>query len=112
MRMKMRIFKNPLFKGCSNYGISEYHDDAILVWDEEINEDLDLDHASTPVLKLVRRDICGRKHLHAEPIIRPRLGRVGWMAGGSFLWTSDSRRPEGMDYPISIHDRSERPSAP
>jgi hypothetical protein len=54
-------------------------------------------------LKLVRRNLFGREHLHAEPIDPPT--GVGWMAGGNFIWTSDSRFPS--DYPIAVHDRQE-----
>lgn len=50
---------------------------------------------------LVLREKGGR--LCAEPIERPT--GVGWMFGGNFIYSSDSRFPN--DYPIPVHDRQE-----
>ena len=58
-----------------------------------------------PEIKLVKRNISGKDFLHAEPVEKPT--RVGWMSGGTFVWTPDGRFPN--DYPISLHDRQETP---
>lgn len=59
-------------------------------------------------LVVVTRMIAGREYVHAEPIRQPK-GLVGPMAGGNFVYTSDSRYSEvtGVQYPISVHDRFE-----
>jgi hypothetical protein len=59
-----------------------------------------------PAVRLVRRrtSLSNRVYLHAEPVDKPE-GMVGPMAGGNFIYTSDSRFP--CDYPISLHDRFE-----
>ncbi|MFA5768328.1 MAG: hypothetical protein WC871_02170 [Bacteroidales bacterium] len=59
----------------------------------------------TPVVKLVKRQIGGREYTHAEPVAQPPAGYTGWMSGGTFIYTSDSRFPS--DYPIPLHDRTE-----
>jgi len=61
-----------------------------------------------PGVRLVRRNLFGREYLHAEPIADPPPGQIGYMAGGSFIWTSDGRFPN--DYPISLHDYTETPT--
>lgn len=61
--------------------------------------------ANTPELKLVRRKIGGREYLHVEPVEGKDPRAAGWMAGGNFVYTSDSRFPNA--YPLSIHDRQE-----
>lgn len=56
-----------------------------------------------PALKLVRRTISGKPYLHAEPLDPVPAGHVGYMFGGNFIFTSDSRFPSR--YPIPVHDR-------
>lgn len=67
--------------------------------------------ADARTLKVVKRTIGGRLYVHAEPLAPPPDGHIGWMAGGNFIHTSDSRYYEltGVPYPISVHDRSETP---
>ena len=52
------------------------------------------------------RDCCGETYVDAKPLYFPRRW---YMAGGNFLYTSDSRYKEitGISYPVSIHDRYE-----
>ena len=52
------------------------------------------------------RDCCGETYVDAKPLYFPRRR---YMAGGNFLYTSDSRYKEitGISYPVSIHDRYE-----
>jgi len=88
---------------CTNNGLSSRHEAFILCGTgvPEMYEP----SAAEPGLILVRRTIAGKEYLHAQPINDPRPGNVGWMAGGNFIWSSDSRFPNR--YPISIHDREE-----
>lgn len=58
-------------------------------------------------LKLIRRNIGGREHLHAEPYkngFRLEPNKICGF-GGNFIYTSDSRFPN--KYPIAVHDRFE-----
>ena len=52
------------------------------------------------------RDIMGEHYVNTRPIVHPKRW---YMAGGNFLYTSDSRYKEitGISYPIAIHDRYE-----
>ncbi len=90
---------------CTNEGISSKHNDFILIGHghgvPEIFDPTD----ETPALILVERTIGGEKYLHAQPLENLRKGNVGWMFGGHFVWTSDSRFPN--KYPLPIHDRQE-----
>lgn len=67
--------------------------------------DDDLNKTDMPVLKLVKRFISGRIYLHAEPVASCPSDMVGWMSGGTFIYSHDSRFPS--DYPIALHDRCE-----
>ena len=53
-----------------------------------------------------RRNVCGEQYIDCKPVY---FRRRWYMAGGNFLYTSDSRFKEitGSKYPISIHDRYE-----
>jgi len=103
---KMKGMLVDILKGqykSTNNGVSSFNTDALLVGDE-VAAIFDED-PNRPTLKLVRRNISGKEYLHAEPIGSPTPGRVGWMAGGNYLYSSDSRFPNA--YPIAIHDRQE-----
>jgi hypothetical protein len=92
MGLSVEILKpNPTYKGI----ISSEHSRAIIIGEgiPEIFEPSD----GEIVLKIVRRIICGREHVHAEP-----LNTGSWAAGGNFVWTCDSRFPN--QYPVQIHD--------
>jgi len=86
--------------GCTNGGVTEKANRAILYWDgvPEIFSSSD----DTPALQLQKR--CGR--LIAVPVNDPRMKtHCGPMFGGNFIYTSDSRFPN--EYPIPVHDRFE-----
>jgi len=88
---------------CTNSGISSKHNSFILTGNgvPEIFEP----GAGSPALILVERTLQGEKRLHAEPVDEPEKGNIGWMFGGNFIYTSDSRFPN--PYPIKVHDRQE-----
>lgn len=48
-------------------------------------------------------------YIYAEPDLPVPIGHVGYMFGGTYACTSDSRFNEtfGHSYPIPIHDRTE-----
>jgi len=86
---------------CTN-GVTSYCNSVLLVGNG-IPELFEAD--GMPVLKVVRRNIVGREHIHAEPIEATRGNR---MFGGNFVYTSDGRFPS--PYPIPVHDRVEENS--
>jgi len=60
------------------------------------------------VLKVVVRDIYGKEYIHAEPIQPVSPGRKGYMMGGNFVYSCDSRFRQLVNaYPIAVHDRTE-----
>jgi hypothetical protein len=85
----------------SNGGISSRCQAVTLV---DIGVDLFDPVADRPAVKLVKRNFGNRVYLHAEPLEQP-TGLVGPMAGGTFIYSCDSRFPS--DYPIALHDRWE-----
>ena len=98
---------------CTNGGVTERRNEFVLV-DESI-KDVPFEVKEGDIyLVLVRRTFGNREYLHAEPRVNGGVlysqGKLasecaGPMAGGNFIYTSDSRFPS--QYPISVHDRFE-----
>jgi len=89
---------------CTNGGITAKKDSLILVGEGvaevfEVGED-------EIYLKLVKRNLFGSEYIHAEPVGQTK-NDVGYMMGGNFIYSSDSRFREINAYPIPVHDRSE-----
>jgi len=84
---------------CTNGGISSKYDRFVLTGPGIAGVFTPSD--DMPELRLKYTGIEG-DHLCCEPSFEA-TGR-GWMFGGNFLYSSDSRFPE---YPIGIHDRQE-----
>ncbi len=105
--IRVQIYTNPMFKGCSNGGISDNFTGAILVG-EGIPE-LSGGH-ELPRLKLNKGYIIG--HVFAEPL---EAQTHQYMAGGAFVYSSDGRFNEAVQAAggangsgaISLHDREE-----
>lgn len=85
----------------TNNGITSRFNRFILV-DSEVSGPFEPDQ-KTPALRLVRRTIANKPYIHAEPLAPVPPGHVGYMFGGNFIFTSDSRFPSS--YPIPVHDR-------
>jgi hypothetical protein len=107
--LTVEIFK-PSFGDCSNQGISSRCSEVVLVGDgmPELSEATE----ARPAVRIVRRMLPSKLHdgarfeyLHAEPVEGKDSARVGWMFGGTCIYTSDSRFPS--EYPIKLHDRQE-----
>jgi len=92
---------------CTANGITSQVKQLLLV-DDSIQAPFDVKKDEV-YLVLVRRTIAGRNYMHAEPrknglpLHTDEEGTM--MAGGNFVYTSDSRFPN--QYPISVHDRFE-----
>ena len=96
------IFESKSIENCSNSGISaKYKNVLVIIPGKNIGpfeerEDM-------PTVKIVRRIIGGDEYVHAEPV-----KKGSYMAGGSFIYSCDSRFREYVnEYPISLHDRQE-----
>lgn len=103
--MRVAVYMNALYGGCSNGGVSESHKQVTLVGDG-IPEMFDADE-SAPLVELRTR--CG--NLIAVPVGVDTAGKNGPMFGGAFVWCSDSRFRRVSQAPIPLHDRFEIPSA-
>ena len=85
---------------CTNNGLTSREDSIILHYGQNLQTDLIPDDE----LILVERTIFGKQSNYAVPAGLFKSGRHS-MAGGNFIYTSDSRFPS--DAPISVHDRVE-----
>lgn len=101
--IRASIYKNGSYVGCANGGISERYDDVYVVCDDG-NYEFDVDNLPENLVKIVTRHLFGKEYKHAEPYASTDKGCVGWMAGGSIVYTSDSRFGAG---PLCLHDRQE-----
>ena len=108
------IYQSKDIGNCSNNGISSRCKSVTLVGggSPQIFEPCE----DRPAVIIVNRKIGSRDYLTAYPAIKnPETGcweiapvpagSVGWMAGGTFIYGSDSRFR--FDYPVPLHDRSE-----
>ena len=86
-----------LHSDCTNGGLTSKHDRFILLGISGPFEP----HDDAPALRLSSKS---SGHVYARPLDEPDSGNVGWMFGGNFVYTSDSRFPE---YPVPVHDRQE-----
>lgn len=98
----------------TNGGISSRYNRLLLICD---NGFIEVDENNPPenLVKLVVREFPDMHFgfetvYHVEPVARPDSGNFGWMAGGNFVYSSDSRLSEmvdGMYGALSVHDRQE-----
>lgn len=89
---------------CSNGGISSRFNEVLLICEEGYVE-IDENNLPENLVKLVVRNLFGREYKHIEPVARPK--GVGWMAGGTIVYSCDSRFRRMSEYPLSFHDRCE-----
>lgn len=92
---------------CTNGGISSRYDVLLCVCDEGF---VDVDEKNPPenLVKVVKRRMFGQDLYHIAPYADP--DGIGWMFGGNYAATSDSRfgRMIGEMYgALAIHDRQE-----
>lgn len=91
---------------CTNGGISSRFRELLILCDDGFIE-VDLDKPPENLVKMVRRVVFGKTVYYVEPVKRP--SGVGWMMGGNYAATSDSRFSEMTNIygAIAIHDRQE-----
>jgi hypothetical protein len=107
------IFADKRLGNCSNHGISETCSEVVIVGMGISSEVFD-DKPDRPAVKLVFRIVAGNPVVHAEPVHPVKNGNVGWMMGGCYIATSDSRLGEFLRVngftgymAIPLHDRQE-----
>lgn len=115
-----KIVSVDVYKGrygdCSNGGLSAKTSYLDLYPADTLESDLTEQQLATAV-KVVVRTFGGEKIAHVEPVTSCPADKVGYMAGGCLVSTSDSRwsaeveRALGYRFygGLSLHDRSETP---
>ena len=90
----------------SNGGISSRYSEVLIECEDGYIE-VDENNIPENFCKVVKRHFGGETYLHIEPYKDTDKGCVGWMAGGCFCFSSDSRFTRISQYPLSLHDRQE-----
>lgn len=90
---------------CTNGGISARAKGLVMV----VYEKGEQPKPSDGDVMFVRRALFGRRADYLRPIGAVNPNCVGWMMGGNFGYSCDSRFHEytGSDQPLPIHDRQE-----
>lgn len=104
--LRLNVFRNNL-GDCTNGGISSKYNELLVLCDEGY---IDIDENNIPenVVELEKRFLFGKVIYSLEPIVAPK--GAGWMMGGNYAATSDSRFADmcgGMYGAVAIHDREE-----
>lgn len=104
-RLSCSVYRSADGGDCTNDGITSRVEIGLLVGTDYPKGTA---RADCPTFLLREREVMGKIYLHAIPSDIPEgeKGYSGWMFGGNFLYTSDSRFPQ--PYPIPVHDRRER----
>ena len=95
------VYKNSL-GDCTNSGLTSKYDHLNLYYGQ-LNEE-EINKLPEDSLILIERVLWGKPAHYAVPVEIYKSGRHS-MAGGNFVYTSDSRFPEKA--PLSVHDRVE-----
>ena len=111
-RLFVTVFRAAGFPDCTNNGLSNRVDSALLFsncsHEEAINWCEENNHDPKNQFILVNRTLWNEDHSYAEPLVKPNS--MIQCFGGNFLYTSDSRMYKtGGVYkvPVPIHDRFE-----
>lgn len=102
--LPISIYEDKKIGNCSNNGISSRYREVLLICEEGFIE-IDENNLPENLVKLVTRNLFGKEYKHIEPVAKP--SGAGWMAGGSLVYSSDSRFRRMSDYPLALHDRQE-----
>lgn len=104
--LPLSILEDKRIGNCSNNGISSRYDQVLLICDEGF---IDIDEENPPenAVKIGTVKIGYDVYAHLEPLKKLDEGCVGWMSGGAFAYSCDSRFRRISNYPLPIHDRQE-----
>ena len=104
--LPIEIYEAKRIGNCSNHGISERFREILLVHEHGFI-DIDEDNPPENLCKVVTRDLGFEIYTHVEPVAKAK--GVGWMAGGSLVYSCDSRFRDFAKYPLQLFDRDETP---
>jgi hypothetical protein len=99
------VYRNASIGDCTNNGISSNFDKLLLVHEEGF---IPVDEDTENLVKVVTRNLYDGVYKHIEPY--KKATKVGYMMGGNYASTSDSRFSKISKYPLAIHDRQETQS--
>lgn len=105
--LPVSVYRSSRIGDCTNGGISAKYDQLLVVCDDGF---IDVDPANPPknLAEVVHRHLFGQDIYHIEPWENAK--GAGWMMGGNYAATSDSRFSKlcGNQYgAVAIHDRDE-----
>lgn len=106
--LPISVFTDRKIGTCANGGVSESFDELLLVCEEGFIN-IDEDNPPENLVVLVKRELFGGPCHYIRPYKDCPSNEVGYMFGGSFAHTSDSRfsRMVGIYGAVPIHDRTE-----
>ena len=105
--LSIDVYRSADGRDCTNDGISTRYDELLVLCDDGPHE-IDLDDPPENLVRLVKRHLFGSDIYHVEPFARPT--GAGWMFGGNYAASSDSRYHRltfGMYGAVPVHDRQE-----
>ena len=91
---------------CSNNGISANYDRVYLIC-EDGHIDLDENNLPNNVVRVVTKNVFGEEYKHIESYAKKPSNKVGYMFGGCYCASNDSRFRAISKYPLPLHDRTE-----
>lgn len=102
--LPVSIFEDKYIGNCSNNGISKRFNQILLLCPEGYIE-VDENNPPENLCKISEITLGYDTYYHVEPVAAPK--GAGWMAGGSLVYSCDSRYRRLFPYPLSLHDRQE-----
>ena len=92
---------------CTNGGVSSRHTEVFILHDRGYI-DIDLDNAPENLMVVKEMHFGNKSYKYLEPFEQCPSDRIGYMNGGNFAYSTDSRfHSDISQYPLAIHDRSE-----
>lgn len=104
--LPLSIFEDKRIGNCSNNGISSRYNQVLLIH-EEGHVVIDEENPPENLVRLVKCKMFGKEYMHLEPYKPVQSGCVGYMMGGTYASSCDSRFWRISNYPLPIHDRQE-----
>ena len=102
--LPIQVYRSNNIGDCTNGGISSRYDTLLLVHPQGF---IPIDENNPPenLVEIVKRESFSGVYMHIKPVAEP--DGIGWMAGGNYAHSSDSRFRDVSKYPLPIHDRQE-----
>ena len=107
--LPINVYRQADCGDCTNGGVTSKYERLLLLCNEGF-VDVDLDNPPEELVRVVSRDLFGKVVYHIEPFASVKKGNIGWMMGGNYAATSDSRFADmvgGIYGAIPVHDRQE-----